>query len=223
MLISFGEMLKQLRAYPEMTATKKALKEHKKYFGAQELRKNFTRVFECFIEKEFSCEVFSNGFAIYDNTYRKTVIYLSKYSTINYHSNVLGLDFFVELENLEWPSAVFLIGEERIWRNMQHPKSAGTVSEFGNIDDDLPLAKISNVNFGNPESVYIKKEMNEKIYTLLNQYTAKNAETYKLYYDYGYSTVEIGRMLGISHQAVSQRLFKARKIIAEIFQLGIKS
>ena len=41
MLISFGEMLKQLRAYPEMTATKKALKEHKKYFGAQELRKNF--------------------------------------------------------------------------------------------------------------------------------------------------------------------------------------
>lgn len=190
----------------------------KKYLSAEELRKNFARVFECSAEDEFLCEVFCNGFAIYDNTDRKTVINLSKYSTVNYHSNVLNLDFLVELENLEWPAAVCLIGEERIWRNMEHPKSAGTVSDFGISDSDFPLTQFPNVYFGDPESVYIKKEMHEKIYTLLNQYKAKNAETYKLYYEYGYSVIEIGKMLGVSHQAISQRLFKARKIIEHIYE-----
>ena len=233
-MLTLKAMLNSLRIYPEMTATEKAIKEHKnlpingvpsakKYLGSEELRENFTLVFKCSVENEFSSEVFSNGFAIYDNTDRKTVINLHKYSVINYRSNVLDLDFLIELENLEWPTAVCLIGEERIWHNMEHPKSAGTVSEFGTFDDDLPLAKISNANFGDPESVYIKKEMNEKIHLLLNQYTAKNAEAYKLYYDYGYSIMEIGKMLGVSHQAISQRLFKAKQVIKSTFQLGIKS
>jgi len=231
-MLTLKELITSLRVYPEMLETEKALKENKsllldgrpskkKYLTAAELRENFKRVAYFQNDNGILSEVFNNGFAIYDNSDRKTVVNLSKYEIQIYHSNILCKNFFVELQDLEWPTALCIIGEERIWRNMEHPKSKGIVSSMGDYENEISAIKTFTAKFGTPESVYMRKEMNEKFYKLLRLYTDKNAEVYKLYHEYGYTESEIARMLGITPQAISQRLSKARKIaraaLSEIF------
>ena len=86
-----------------------------------------------------------------------------------------------------------------------HPDVAADVKEYnrsvhGQSIEDMAFAKME------------KEEMLERL-------TDKQREAYALYYDEGYTMEEIGGMLGISRDAVKDRLHsavqKTRKYIAE--------
>ena len=144
-----------------------------------------------------SCEVYSSGYAVYDNGDRKTVVWVGDCGTIEYHFSKENVS--VDLMDLPWYQAVVLTGEERIRRAME--------------EDEEELDRFSSVSFGNPEANYIRKETIEEMRRLLNILPEIHAEVYVLVKAYEYSQLEAAKMLGITQQAVSRRLSKARSEI----------
>ena len=148
------------------------------------------------------CEVYSSGYAVYDNGDRKTVVWVGDCGTIEYHFSKENVS--VDLMDLPWYQAVVLTGEERIRRALEHPKME---------EDEEELDRFSSVSFGNPEANYIRKETIEEMRRLLNILPEIHAEVYVLVKAYEYSQLEAAKMLGITQQAVSRRLSKARSEI----------
>ena len=148
------------------------------------------------------CEVYSSGYAVYDNGDRKTVVWVGDCGTIEYHFSKENVS--VDLMDLPWYQAVVLTGEERIRRALEHPKME---------EDEEELDRFSSVSFGNPEANYIRKETIEEMRRLLNILPEIHAEVYVLVKAYEYSQLEAAKMLGVSRQAVARRLSKARSEI----------
>ena len=193
--MTFKELLKRLKHLPKTKRTP----------GYEQLRAQSRRILFEQVEAEVSCEAFADGYAIYDNSYNKTVIKLQDYEPYKYHSNTLGMNFYSDLGELPWAVAVCMIGEDKIWYNIRHPEKVDSV---GASDDDLPQQ-----NFGrNPETAYIHHEFRETVKSI----TDKNAEAFLLSREYGYTQAEIASMLKISQQAVSKRIASAEAIIRRL-------
>lgn len=168
------------------------------------------------------CEVFANGYAIYDNGDRKTVIWVESCGTATYYftplrdnelqymsqKEYIGLDV---LGDEPWYTAIIMRGEEQIISNMEHPKSKGTASDSDDPSDWEDKGNYrwsAGAHFDSPEVAYLKKEAREERRKLL---TDKQWEAYVMYFEDGLNQYEIANILEISVPAVSDRLSNVEK------------
>lgn len=171
------------------------------------------------------CEVFSNGYAIYDNGNRKTVLWVPSCKSVTYvfddvsenrknylsQKSVVGVDV---LGNIPWYIALVLAGENNIERNLEHPKSTGTVSIFDtDIDEEQDQVYdhlLCNAYIEGPQDAYIHKENLEEALSFLNENQKLICE---MHFIDGYSQTEIADILGITRQSVNGVISRAKKRI----------
>lgn len=175
---------------------------------------------------EMSCEVYENGYGIYDNGDRRTVVWIPDCprAARSYESSEeLGEERLTEeqLAGMAWYLAIVLAGEDRIERNLKHPISAGVRSDKYTEDCGAVRSSWScGARFQNPEDeVIYKEEMEERIAEL----TEKQREVYQMYYVEGYTQGEIAEKLGISHQTVSEHLESIRRKITAYYEKNQKT
>lgn len=131
--------------------------------GAIQLRTNVPRVAMIEVGENGICEVFSNGYAVYDNGNRKVVIWVPDCGTAKYYfateTDEITPDVMGEFP---WYNAVLIAGEDRIQYNMDHPKSQASASDF-DFDDAKPATSWAGCShFDGPEEAYLKKEAAEE-------------------------------------------------------------
>ena len=216
---------KDYEAVVEGTAQDQRLEKAKRRPGAIQLRTEVPRIAVKQIGADGLCEVYINGYAIYDNGDRKTVLWVPDCGSATYHftklrdnekqyqveKDTVGQDVFGPAP---WYIALTVAGENSIERNLEHPRSIGTTSETGDKEDyDVKPEHrwIGGTHFENPEEAYIKKEAEEERRAALDE---EQKEVYKLYYEKGLSQEAIGLILGINKSSVSRRLSTIRKKFA---------
>ena len=199
-----------------------ALEKYGRRPGPVQLRTYIPMIARIKIGPDGVCEVFSNGYAIYDNGNRKTVVWVPDCGSTTYYFGALKdkeKEYLKQKDEVgedilgpaPWYNAVLIAGEDSIQYNMDHPKSKGTASDS---EDPEEWEKKGNyrwacgAHFESPEEAYLKKEAAEERRKAL---TEKQKEAYDLYYEKGYTMEEIGNALGISQKAVDYRLQGAVK------------
>ena len=183
--------------------------------GAIQLRTNVPRVAMIEIGENGICEVFSNGYAVYDNGNRKVVIWVPDCGTAKYYFATETDEITPEvMGEFPWFNAVLVAGEDRIQYNMDHPKSKGNTSDYDMEDVNIaPAARwIGGSRFDNPETAYLKKEAAEERRNLL---TDRQREVYEMYFEQGKTTRQIAGELNIQFPAVSKMVARIKNRIAE--------
>ena len=183
--------------------------------GAIQLRTNVPRVAMIEIGENGICEVFSNGYAVYDNGNRKVVIWVPDCGTAKYYFATETDEITPEvMGEFPWFNAVLIAGEDRIQYNMDHPKSKGNTSDYDMEDVNIaPAARwIGGSRFDNPETAYLKKEAAEERRNLL---TDRQREVYEMYFEQGKTTRQIAGELNIQFPAVSKMVARIKNRIAE--------
>lgn len=205
------------------------LKKAKRRPGAIQLRTEVPRIAVKEIGDEGLCEVFANGYGIYDNGNRKTVLWVADCGSITYHftklrdnekqyqleKDTVGRD---TLGPAPWYIALMLRGEDSIEYNLDHPKSIGTMSDSGKKEDfEVKPAThwIAGCHFDNPEEAYIKKEEAAELRRKVSGLKQKQRDAVDLYYYEENSQEEAAERLGISQSSFSERLSNARENLAE--------
>ena len=199
------------------------LKKGKRRPGAIMLRTSVARIGKVKIG-EGILEVFCNGYAIYDNGDRKTVLWAPGCGTYTYYFGELreneklyqkARDVLDEniLGPLPWFHALMLAGESQIENNMQHPKSRGTASDADQqgLEEKVNYRWVAGAHFDNPEEAYLKKEAAEARRKAL---TEKQREAYEMYYEDGFTEEETAELLGISRRSLRDRLKFTRQKFA---------
>lgn len=243
---SFKELLACLR---KQAGENNELIKEKRCPGSEQLR-NGHRLIAQITVGEATVEVYENGYGIFDNGDRKTVVWVPDcpkaaryYYPATYDEKckeerrlrgedyeddpdcriVEGTEFEEDrldeeqLAEMAWYLAVVIAGENRIEQNLVHPISAGSRSDRYNDDLDSTgrYSWSCGARFQNPEDAVIyKEEQAERCADL----TEKQWEVYRYYYEEEYTQEEIADMLGISHQAVCERLECVRKKISEYYE-----
>lgn len=220
---------KDYEAVVEGTAEGQRLEKAKRRPGAIQLRTEVPRIAVKQIGTDGLCEVFVNGYAIYDNGDRKTVLWAPDCGSATYHftklrdnekqyqveKDTVGQDVFGPAP---WYIALMVAGENSIERNLDHPKSIGTTSETGDKEDyDVKPEHrwIGGTHFENPEEAYIKKEEAEEIRRMAFGLKKKQRDAVDLYYFKGFSEEQAAEKLGIAQSSFSERLSNARNTLAE--------
>lgn len=208
---------KDYEAVVEGTAEEQRLKKAKRRPGAIQLRTEVPRIAMKQIGKDGLCEVFVNGYAIYDNGDRKTVLWVPDCGSATYHFTKLRdneKQYQVEKDTVGqdvfgpalWYIALMVAGENSIERNLDHPRSIGTTSETGDKEDYEVKSEprwIGGSHFDNPEEAYIKKEAEEERRAAM---TKKQLAAYECCYVNGYSEDKAAQELGISRRALRDRI-----------------
>ena len=211
--------------YMQLVDRRDHLHIRKRRPGAIRLRRTGSRIAKRDLGSEGMCEVFSNGYAIYDNGDRRTVLWVPDCTKRTYFFGKLNdnqKDYLRETDEIgedvlgvcPWYMALILAGEHCIEANMAHPKSVGVASIFDQAECDVEKAYrwVGGTRFENPEEAYLRKEAAEERRKAL---TDKQWEVYVMRYEYEMSHREIGYELGINHRAVGSRLEKAAETLKE--------
>lgn len=194
--------------------------------GAVQLRKEAPRIAVKKVGINGLCEAFANGYAVYDNGDRKTVVWIADCSSATYHFTKLRDNeklYQVEKDTVgddilgpaPWYIAVAIRGEDTIERNLDHPKSLGTMSDSEKMEKWEAKRNhrwLSGCHIENPEDAYIRKEAREERRALLSK---KQKEAYDLYFEEGCSHRQIAQILGVNHRAVGCRLNTVVTILEE--------
>lgn len=194
--------------------------------GAVQLRENVPCIAKLELEG-FSLELFANGYCIYDNGDRKTVLWVPDCGSTTYYFGQLrenekqyqdqksevGEDI---LGPAPWYNALMIAGENSIERNLEHPKSAGTRSDE---DDDEWEEKanyrwVSCTHFDSPEEALLKKEEAEEIRTkVAGSLRKKQHDAVKAYFFDELTQEEAADALGISQSSFNERLSNAKSTL----------
>ena len=119
-----------------------------------------------------------------------------------------------------WHMAVMLMGDHRVEENMANRTGSRvgtreeTETENGSREDEVEARMARKLNpsaFGNPETIYIRKE---EVTARLNAMTETQRRIFIAYYGDGMTQEQIGDELGIAHQTVSKHLKAAEKKMA---------
>ena len=198
-----------------------ALEKYGRRPGPVQLRTYIPMIARIKIGPDGVCEVYSNGYAIYDNGNRKTVVWVPDCGNATYYFGALKdkeKEYLKQKDEVgedilgpaPWYNAVLIAGEDSIQYNMDHPKSKGTASDS---EDPEEWEKKGNyrwscgAHFESPEEAYLKKEAATERRKAL---TEKQREAYVMYYEENLTEEEIAEKLGISVPAVCYRLRDAR-------------
>lgn len=192
--------------------------------GPIQLRESVEMIAEVAIAGRGICQVFVNGYAIYDNGERRTVLWLDDCTHYTCYFNKLTekeKQYQVEkspikkqaLDQMLWYEVLMIKGEDRITSNLKFPTSDNTRSDAEVIDPDEKREPnwYGSIHIDGPEEAYLKKEERKEKLALLDEDLRK---TYLLR-EAGYNQTEIGDTLGVSQQSISKRM----KVIREVFEL----
>ena len=171
-----------------------------------------------------SCEVYENGYAVFDNGDRKTVVWVPEclkavrqyYPEAEAEAEKLTEE---QLADMAWYLAVIIAGENRIEQNLEHPAFAGSRSDH--YADDLGPRRSCwsrGARFQNPEEAVLRKEERAERLAVLSD---RQREVYELYFEENFTQEEIAAMTGISQQAVSHLLDKIRKKFRNFYNRGL--
>ena len=194
-----AEFGKDYNAILETPPKGQSLKKAKRRPGAAMLRAEISRIAVKQLGDVRLCEVFVNGYAVYDNGDRKTVLWVPDCGSTTYHFTKLRDNeklYQVEKDTVEqnvmgsspWYIALMIAGENSIERNLVHPEEA-----------------------------YIKKEeaeeRRERVRNELNSLKENQRKVTEMYYLEGKNQYEIADEIGITQSSVSSRLKTARIIL----------
>ena len=190
--------------------------------GPIQLRENVEMIAEVAIASKGICQVFVNGYAIYDSGERRTVLWLKDCTRYTCYFNKLTekeKQYQVEKQPIKeedimkmlWFEPLMPKGEDRITSNMGFAPSDNTRSDADKIDPDEKREPnwYGGVHIDGPEEAYLKKEEREEKLALLN----KSQKKLYLLREQGYRQEEIGEILGINQSNVSRGLKRVKKII----------
>ena len=200
------------------------LQKAKRRPGVAQLRASQERIARYSMSDGAYIEVYKNGYAIYDNGNRKTVIWVPDCGQTTYYFAPLkdsekeyqdqtahvGED---DMAGLPWYIPLTIAGENGIERNLDHPKSHWTMSDLDDLDEwnmQERVRWVSGARFENPEDTVVRDESARELREAL---PAKQKEAFELYYDEGYTQKEIAEKLNIRKQSVKNRLDNAKKTI----------
>lgn len=195
---------------------KPELQKQKRRPGAIQLRLNCICIALAEGAGSGVCEVYSNGYAVYDNGNRRTVIWVPDCSSTTYffgklrdkekeylkEKEVIGADI---LGDCPWCTALIIAGENCIESNMRHPKSKGTTSDYDTADLDIPPAThwVGASHFDTPEVAFLKKEAAEARRKVL---TDKQLEIFELYFAGGMSMRAIADRYGVHFTTIGEQI-----------------
>ena len=202
------------------------LKKARRRPGAVQLRLYEPMVARYEIKSGGLLEVFTNGYAVYDNGDRKTVVWVPDCGCVSYYFTPLrdhekeylkqhdeiGLDV---LGACPWYQALTIAGEDSIEHNLEHPKSKGTSSDSDDPEEWESKGTYSwacGAHYDSPEDAYLRKEAAEERRKAL---TERQENVYVLYYEKEMTQEEIADSLGITQPAVNKLLDKCHRRIKE--------
>ena len=164
------------------------------------------------------CEVFSTGYAVYDNGTNKTVIRIVDCKDAKYDTNLPLPMLKVSDETLKsapWYIPLIMQAEAVIARNSKFPMSIGSTSDLAEKDKSKAVMHwISGKHFDTPDVVYMMKEYVEELLSVL---TENEFEVVVSYYYECCKQNEIAKRLNIKQSTVSKILKKAKeKILSDI-------
>ena len=192
--------------------------------GATFLRNYEPRIAMREIGEDGLCEVFANGYAVYDNGNRKTVVWVPDCGSTTYYFGPLkdkekeylkqkeevGEDVMGELP---WYTPVLIAGEDSIERNLIHPKTASNSNDKSWEEEaDIKAAKkwAGGYHFDNPEDILIQKEERLEALRVLND---KQRKVFDRYCFDGIKQSEIAEEMGVTRQSVNETIQWAKKKI----------
>ena len=183
---------------------------------------------------DFSVILYDNGWFEYWGTGRRTTLYLPDCKEFVYKYN-LAIDEIDKttvdqsvLGNTDWYTVATLFAEERITQNMvgyggnascdDGGAGAGTGAGTGaETDEGQPISESKKVteivgaaHIPTPEERLLKEERRAEMSKIIAKASAKltdkQAEVYKLHFEYEYSLERTGEMIGISTKAAGHRV-----------------
>lgn len=244
---SFNDLLVCLK---QRAGGSEALVKAKRCPGSQQLRSGHTLVAQITVG-EATCEAYENGYAVYDNGDRKTVIWIPDCTKAAQYYYPLSYDEKVkrdrQLRNEDAdPDSIRIVegteyGEDRLTEEQLAgmPWYLATVIAGENrIENNLEHP----MSAGNRSDGYVEdcgpsryswscgaRFQNPEDIVLQKEEKAercaalseKQREVYQLYYVDSFTQEEIAETLGISQQAVNYRLESVRKKIAEYYERNL--
>ena len=222
----FGENYSEYVTVEEPVAVKDELRKLDHRPGAKQLWNEYRRIAVKKIESGGEVEVYENGYAVYDNGNRRTVVWVPDCGSTTYYfaplreadkgrikqKETVGEDVFGPIP---WYHAIVIAGENSIEQNIDHPMSIGTVSEFAEIEEYAKPGQEWQcyAHIETPEEAFWKKEAERERLEVL---TEKQRRVYSLYFGQGYTQEEVASLLGISQPAVKKMIDKIVKRIKKI-------
>ena len=225
----FGENYSDYVTVEEPVSHKDELKKMDHRPGANQLWNKYRRVAVKKIESGGRVDVYENGYAVYDNGNRRTVVWVPDCGTTTYYfaplreidkgrikqKETIGEDVF---GSIPWYHAIVIAGENSIELNIDHPMSIGTASEFAEIEEYAKPGQewgcCSHIE--TPEEAFFRKEAERERRAAL---TEKQREVYDLYV-MGFNQNEIAKKIGIGQNTVHYHMESIKKRLrknSEIF------
>ena len=185
---------------------------------------------------DFSVILYDNGWFEYWGTGRRTTLYLPDCKEFIYKYN-LAIDEIDKttvdqsvLGNTEWYTVATLFAEERITQNMVGYGGNASCDDGGagvgagtgaETDEGQPISESKKVteivgaaHIPTPEERLLKEERRAEMKATA-KLTDKQAEVYKLHFEYEYSLERTGEMIGIPCQTAASRLTGIRERFSE--------
>ena len=244
---TFNDLLTYLR---QRAGGNEALVKAKRCPGSQQLRSGHTLVAQITVG-EATCEAYENGYAVYDNGDRKTVIWIPDCTKAAQYYYPLSYDEKVkrerQLRNEDVdPDSSRIIegtepGEDRLTEELLAGMPwylAAVIAGENRIENNLEHP----MSTGNRSDGYVEdcgpsryswscgaRFQNPEDIVLQKEERAercadlsdKQREVYEMYYVDSFTQEEIAETLGISQQAVNYRLESVRKKIAEYYERNL--
>ena len=222
----FGENYSDYVTVEEPVSHKDELKKMDHRPGAKQLWNKYRRVAVKKIESGGRVDVYENGYAVYDNGNRRTVVWVPDCGSTTYYfaplreidkgrikqKETIGEDVF---GSIPWYHAIVIAGENSIELNIDHPMSIGTASEFAEMEEyakpDQEWRCCAHIE--TPEEAFFRKETERERLEVL---TERQRCVYSLYFDQGYTQGEVASLLGISQPAVKKLIDKIVKRLKKI-------
>ena len=193
--------------------------------SAKSLRLYEPRIAMCEIGEDGLCEVFVNGYAVYDNGNRKTVVWVPDCGSTTYYFGPLKdkeKEYLKQRDDigedvmgqLPWYMPLLIAGEDSIERNLIHPKTAASSNDKSWEEEaDIQAAKKweGGCHFGTPEDIFLQKEEREEIRTEVKQLKETQREAVEMYYFQDMDQYEMSKKMGISQPSVNSRLKYGKK------------
>lgn len=173
--------------------------------------------------KEKECTVYSNGYAVYSNGTRRTVVFLGDCGSYTYHFNPLTdserrdqrqsetVDCFGDMP---WILAVTVRGEHQIELNSMNCSGRYSAPADDNTDIDEKSDGIYRgaYHFPNPEEAYLRKEMIDE---QLGKLTRRQKQLYIMTQIYGFSQREAAEKLHIDAACVCRQINAVKRAISK--------
>lgn len=245
---SLAEMIKvieayQKRLYPDMKPSDFRRKPTPSYLRRHCTCIAFYRAEEgSRIDYDFSVILYDNGWFEYWGTGRRTTLYLPDCTEFIYKYN-LAIDEIDKttieqsvLGNTDWRIVATLFAEERITQNMvgyganapcdNAEAGVGAGVGAGEEKPDAEPQKVTEIvgatHIPTPEERLLKEERRTELSKIIAKATArltdKQAEVYKLRFEYEYPVERIGEMLEIPRTTAASRLMGVRARFSEVIK-----